>query len=994
MSLAASPNFEVDEPIINDAFEEPTRHWLIRKGERPTLVPTRRPAQYYWRPARLEPGVPPGGLLLKLDIVNRIRDERKRWRADGYPGATSVTRELLDYWERPQRDRKIIYAQREAAETIIFLKEAPLQYKQGLVVPRDDPNPAEGPEAYHGFERLGVKMATGTGKTTVMGLVAAWSILNHLADPRNRRYSDTILVLCPNVTIRERLAELDPKRGHASIYRIRDIVHPSRMLDLARGTVVVTNWHTLQPHAGNEVGGVTAAVVNKGPESDRVVVSRVLGPGALGKKNVLVFNDEAHHAYRIPPEPASPQQRLDDDFEEMDEEERREATVWVEGIDKLARERGVNFALDLSATPLIRNGPQAGRLFPWVVSDFGLVDAIECGLVKIPQLPIADPTGGEVPKYFNIWDWIVKEKLTMTERGGKRGAVKPEAVVAHAKLPLRILADDWRKTFQLWRDEAEAGHREHVPPVFIVVCRDTKLAAVVFDVLARKPAGEEALVPEFVNTDTEENTIRVDSKVAQEMESGSKSVEARRLRFLLDTIGRSKWPGDQIPEEWRLLAEELGIDPAKPPGRDVRCIVSVGMLTEGWDATTVTHIVGIRPFQSQLLCEQVVGRALRRAQWKDLKKEEVARIFGVPFEVVPFKAARPKGRGASDPSVHVHPRADREHLAIHFPRVARYVPLVRGRIVADWKNIPLRYLDPMETPNEVVVQGLSIDEKGQLTRAGVGKQARLGLDAARAAVRLQQLEFRLASKLTQSLAAGLSLSPNQVFPDVLSITRKYLQTKVIPKGGFQRVDLAFYEPWFNRAFEDLIQSLGSSDGDGIAELPVYELDRPEGSTFDVDFWTSRRVHETTKSHLNYAVADTARWEQAAAYHLDHSEHVISYAKNFDMGFTIPYTWKGERHDYHPDYLVRMGRDGKVVGTLILEVKGFLDERAMVSAQAANRWVGAVNRDGRYGRWDYAMCRDPAQLESYLALSAQDLAAGVAGGRARGALPELETFGDP
>lgn len=196
--LNNSPNFEVDQPIINDAYEEPARHWQIRKGEKPTLVEKRRAASYFFRPARLQPGIPPGGLPLKLEEVNRIRDERKRWRADGYPGATSVTRELLDYWERPERDRKIIFAQREAAEAIIFLKEAPMQYKQGLVIKRDDPNPGDGPESYHGFERLCVKMATGSGKTTVMGLIAAWSILNHRADPKNKTYSETILVLCPN----------------------------------------------------------------------------------------------------------------------------------------------------------------------------------------------------------------------------------------------------------------------------------------------------------------------------------------------------------------------------------------------------------------------------------------------------------------------------------------------------------------------------------------------------------------------------------------------------------------------------------------------------------------------------------------------------------------------------------------------------------------------------------------------------------------------------
>lgn len=734
---------------------------------------------------------------------------------------------------------------------------------------------------------------------------------------------------------------------------------------------------------------MSAAVVNKGDESERAVVNRVLGPGALGKKNLLVFNDEAHHAYRIPPQ-VTAEEKLDDEFEELDEVEMKEATVWVEGIDKVNRERGVNFALDLSATPLIRNGPDAGRLFPWVVSDFGLVDAIECGLVKIPQLPVATPSGREVPEYFNIWDWIVKEKLSAGERGGKRGNVKPEAILAHAKLPMKILADDWRKTFKEWKEQADAGQRPPVPPVYIVVCRDTKLAGVIFGALANPGKGEE-IAPEFVNADGEENTIRVDSKVVEEMESGSKNIESRRLRAILDTIGKARWPGDRVSEEWKTLANELGVDPLTPPGKSIRCIVSVGMLTEGWDATTVTHIVGIRPFQSQLLCEQVVGRALRRAQWNDLKVEEVARIFGVPFEVVPFKAARPKESGEKIESAHVFSRTDRENLSIPFPRVARYVPIVKGRITADWERIPPLFLDPMEVPNEVVVQGLSLDEKGQLTRSGVGAQRRLTLDAARATSRIQELEFKLASRVTQSLVATLKLPASHVFPDVLGLARRYIQTKVIPKGSYQRVDLALYEPWMVRAFDDLTQGLGSSDESGeVGEVPVLEIDRPEGNTFDVDFWTSRKVFATTKSHLNFAVADTDRWEQVAAYYLEQNDHVVAYAKNFDMGFGIPYVFKGERHDYVPDYLCRMSHEGIEVGTLILEVKGFMDERAMLTSAAARRWMLAVNRDGRFGRWEYAICRNPNEIDTILAISAEDLSRGIGSPRIRGGVSSLET----
>ncbi len=312
------------------------------------------------------------------------------------------------------------------------------------------------------------------------------------------------------------------------------------MDQLRRGTVIIGNWHVLQPQAGNQVGRDSARVVDRGEESDTALVKRVLGRRVGGKQNILVFNDEAHHAYRLRPLPgdAEVQDQLWTD-EEAEEAQAKEATVWVQGLDKIHRVRGINFCVDLSATPYYLNntGNDPGRPFPWVVSDFGLVDAIECGMVKIPQLPIQDSTGAEIPAYFNVWKWIVEKKLTAAEKGGKRGQISPKAVLKYAQTPIAQLAGLWRETFAAWRQDPAA---HPTPPVFIVVCRDTRLARVMYD----------------------------------------------------ETIGKPRWPNDRPPEEWLDIAEKLGADPFVPPGRDIRCIISVAMLTEGWDATTVTHIDG------------------------------------------------------------------------------------------------------------------------------------------------------------------------------------------------------------------------------------------------------------------------------------------------------------------------------------------------------------------------------------------------------------------
>jgi type III restriction enzyme len=381
-------------------------------------------------------------------------------------------------------------------------------------------------------------------------------------------------------------------------------------------------------------------------ESDASLINRVLGREVGGKQNVLVMNDEAHHAYRIKREAEAEDEAEVFGEEEEAEEFFKEATVWIEGLDKIQKLRGINFCVDLSATPyfLGRVGQATNRPFPWFVSDFGLIDAIEAGLVKIPQLAVRDNTGAAIPGYFNIWHWILPQ-LTPAERGGKRANPKPEAILKYAHHPIAMLGALWEKTREEWGQHRREDRR---PPVFILVCKNTQLANVVYDWLAndRGPAGIPPVKIESFHNNGVTNTILVHSKVVHETDAGQpQSDQTRWMRFTLDTVGKTTWPTDSIgrpiyPVGFEELANKLwGPDPPlHPPGRDVRCIVSVGMLTEGWDCSTVTHIVGLRPFMSQLLCEQVVGRGLRRADYVDFNeqgrlREEVAKVFGVPFEV-------------------------------------------------------------------------------------------------------------------------------------------------------------------------------------------------------------------------------------------------------------------------------------------------------------------------------------------------------------------------
>ena len=880
-------------------------------------------------------------------------------------------------------------------------------------------------------------MATGTGKTTVMGLLAAWSILNKLDSRGDKRFSDVVLVVCPNVTIRGRLRELDPRYGEASIYRIRDIVPPHRMERLQQGRVLVMNWHVFEPQGvkaageggrvlkagqavetvetirigpknttargsryltlesfGEQVAGKRLTVVGepkqdqagniisakvksvKYVESDTALMNRLLGREVGGKRNILVLNDEAHHAYRIHKDEDDEDGLYDDidDPDEEDEEEEffREATVWIEGLDRVNEMRGINVCVDLSATPYFmgRIGRQSGHPFPWVVSDFGLIDAIESGLVKIPQLAIRDSTGAEQAEYYNLWEFVLG-KMNARERGAKRASPKPEAVLKYAHTPIAMLAADWESTRKQW--EREKAER---PPVFIFACKNTAIAKVLYEWIAEGKATSDVPplgIDSFRNNNGTINTIRVDMKVVHETDTGeSKSDEMRWMRFTLDTVGKQQWPTELdgravYPDGFEELAKKLE-RPFHPPGRDVRCIVSVAMLTEGWDCQTVTHVVGLRPFQSQLLCEQVVGRGLRRASYDvnadGLLEEEVAKVFGVPFDFVPLKAS---GGKPKPPTTRHHVRAipAKGTYEIRFPRVDGYTQAVRNRVTVDWNELPSIAVDPMRIPPEVEMKASVPVNQGRPSLSGPGSLSSVTMNPYRQKCRVQQLAFDLATSLTRHYAAqpACELPPHVLFPQFLPIVRRYLDEKVNAVPPAERIDV-FCAPYYGWVVERLSVAVrGDATRGDPPEVPIYEANRDPGTTADVSFWTGRDVREVVKSHLNYVVADTAAWEQSAAFRIDRHRAVRAFVKNAGLGFGVPYLHNGQDHEFLPDFLIRL--EHKRDEYLILETKGFdpLDE---VKKAAGLRWCAAVNAEASFGRWQFKMARTVGEVDQLIA----------------------------
>lgn len=993
-------------PILCPPWEEPTRHWLYdtATGEA-SENPGRRPASYWYRTERT--GAAQLNLLAEeerddLPLVNALREDVRRWRGLGYEGATTVTKQLLAHWNRADRPRRLFFCQREALETIVYLVEILGSGRRPRFTPKlgvDDyqrllrreavsfiepssralyPTLADSPNepGLAPLVRLGCKMATGSGKTVVMAMTIAWAFCNRGRVPGDERFPGAALVVCPNLTIKDRLQVLRPERDD-NYYEAFDIVPSALMPELRKGRVLVANWHQFAPEGAHVEGGKSYAVVNKGEEGADAFARRVLGD-LYERGPIMVLNDEAHHAYRPKPvadgEPLSREERA----------EREEATVWVSGLDRINAACGVKFCVDLSATPFYLHGSgyAEGSPFPWLVSDFGLVDAIESGIVKIPRLPVATNTGRPTPEFFALWRHIT-DRLQPGERlpGGKP---KPEVVWREAEGALTTLASQWKERFE-YIQQASPG-QEHTPPVLIIVCDNTDIAELFYRNISgeetmavlgdepeeddeeedaptparrgKKPKtrtvyGTGKLFPElFSNREGFKPTLRIDSKLLAEAEAddaaANKKEAAERLREIVATVGKPGMPGEQV-----------------------RCVVSVQMLSEGWDANNVTHILGLRAFGSQLLCEQVVGRGLRRMDYtpdKDgLLTEEYVDVYGVPFSLIPFKGRETGATATEDrPKNHVKALTSRKHFELRFPVVEGYaLDLRRNLIKADVAAMELLELEPDRNPTAVYVKPQVAYDAGPVGIGGAFEVELQDREAYYASTHIQTIKFEIAREvvrlLTETPGAGrpkLAMrSRHQLFPQVYRVVDQYVRTKVRPRGCDMR-ELGL-ETYSRRTIERLLDAIEPDEGAGEPPLlPILNRYQRTGSTARVDFKTTRPCVQTQRSHIDQVVADTGSWEQAAVFQLEAATEVVAcYARNDHLELTIPYEYLGVPHSYVPDFLVRLTNGVN----LLLEIKGRETDQDRAKHQAAKRWVAAVNHWGEMGRWGHLVCRDPQVL---------------------------------
>lgn len=985
------------KPIINSPYEYPNAHWEMVDGL-PThkIISSRRRAEFITpipKPKKrkdqkskelFDESMGLGDGKQKYDpisIINELRTHVDAWRA--LPSerdwmVTPDTARLLKHWRHHEFNGiRPFFCQVEAVEVAIWLTEvAPqigsrgkkfLDYLKGA---SEDANP--------GLMRLALKLATGAGKTTVMSMLIAWQTVNAVRQSNSKKFTRGFLIVAPGLTIKDRLRVLQPNDPD-SYYQSREIVPGDMLPDLKRAKIVITNYHAFKLRERVEIsaGGRALLKGKRGQDLDTLetegqMLQRVM-PELMGMKNVMVINDEAHHCYREKPGDPEEDDLKGDEKKEADHN-KEAARLWISGLEIIAKKIGVNRILDLSATPFFLSGSgyAEGTLFPWSMSDFSLMDAIECGIVKLPRVPVADNIpGAEMPKFRELWKHIGSK---MPKKGrGQGGKLDPRSIPVELQTALEALYGHYEKTFKLWE---EAGIR--VPPCFIVVCNNTATSKLVYDYISgfqlEKDDGSSEIINGkfklFRNFDEHRNPLGIPKTLlidSEQLESGealdinfrdmASDEIARFRREIIERTGDQKQAENLTDQD--LLREVMNtVGKYGALGGNIRCVVSVSMLTEGWDANTVTHVLGVRAFGTQLLCEQVIGRALRRQSY-ELNEEnrfnvEYADVLGIPFDFT----AKPVVAPPQPPRETIQVKAvrpERDHLEIRFPRVTGYrVELPEDRLIAEFcedstLELTPDIVGPSITRNEGII-GESID----LNLVHTGD------------LRYSTLLMNLTKRLLETHWKDKDGQPQlHLFGQLKRIAKEWLDNYLICKGGTYPAQLMYLEladMACSRITMAITKAELERDGKIKAMLDPYN---PTGSTVHVNFNTSKTDRWETsplKSHINWVILDSD-WEGEFCRVAEGHERVISYVKNHSLGLEVPYRYGSETRKYRPDFIVHIDDGNEDPLNLIVEIKGYRREDAKEKKLTMDTyWIPGVNNLKSYGRWAFAEFTDVFEME--------------------------------
>ncbi len=872
-----------------------------------------------------------------LDQVNEIRCRVDAWRKAGYPGVTSVTSRLLDHWhDAAARQYPFYFCQLEAIETLIWRVEAAPEFKQGIFIQGDG----------GAWERLCNKMASGTGKTAVMAMIITWQVLNALTYPkRNKDFSRAIFIVAPGLTVKERLQVLLP--GGVENYYDAFNLCPSEAMrqKLNRMELLIENWHALMPLKQQE-----RSVVKKGKESDEAFTRRVLGKLAACR-DLVIINDEAHHAYRKPAEVKISKKDAEALGLDLDE-----ATRWIEGLDRIHKTRRVQRCFDLSATPFAPTGKtntEAG-LFDWIVSDFGLNDAIEGGLVKTPRVVIRDDALPNTKDYRSRLYHIYREAEVADDLNRK--AEPHEALPKLVQDAYTLLGADWRATLKQWH---EAGHTS--PPVMLTVCNRTETAARIEHYFRKGYA-------QWTELQAPARTLRVDSRVLEKAEVGESAGADRdyevKLKEIIESAGipeTRKAALREMKKEELLRAIVDNVGKRGTAGQDLQNVISVAMLSEGWDAKNVTHIMGLRAFTSQLLCEQVIGRGLRRVSHdmdeNGLFMPEYVNVFGVPLSIFQNAGEGGDAPPPPKPSTQIESLNERNTLEIRWPNVLRVDAVVRPLLDIDWDQVEPLTLDPAQTP-------ISAEIAPALNGATDWSKVHLiDLETLPEDFRLQRLTFKAARKAFEELRGRFSGNPEFLVVQMVRLVEQFLASGKLVIPSLFHQDPLRKRILFSLNIDQIVQHLLRYVDERNTERmePVFDEESPIGSTRAMRIWyTTKPCHSTAKSQISHMIADSA-WEQYAANLLEKNADVVAYAKNDHLGFQIYYLWNGARRRFVPDFLIRLG-GGK---TLVLEIKGEDSDQNRAKRAALDIWVKAVNAKGGFDAWAWDVVFQPAQIQDVI-----------------------------
>ena len=909
--------------IINSPYEYPLEHWKFSDSDTPPKrVDGRRSAGYLVSDPKAKKPYQDMGVFEPIPLVNKIRQRVDKWRDAGYPGITGVTKALLDHWQdTEQRERRFFFCQIEAIETLIWLVETPDSEKTGIDIEGDGGS----------FRRLCSKLATGTGKTVVMAMLIAWQVINRVTYPSDGRFSKNIFVVAPNLTVRERLSVLMPSEDK-NYYDEFDVVPVSLREKLAQARVLIRNWHALQWDS-EEAIKKKKSVDKRGVKSNNAYARDVLGDMAKAK-NIIVINDEAHHAWRI---------RAGSSIRGIKADEKKEATIWVGGLDRLHKAQGILTCFDFSATPFApgSNRTTQESLFKWIVSDFGLNDAIEAGLVKTPHIAIDDDTLADLKtnksRLYHIYsDSEVKADLN-------REARSHEPLPKLIKNAYVLLGADWDKVRKEWADAP-------TPPVMITVANRTETAERIAHAFRHKHITDSEL---FCNQD---GILHIDSKVLKKEEAMESSpTETDEGNQTPKAKATKKAKMETLREKVNTVGQE------GKPGEKIQNVISVDMLSEGWDAHTVTHIMGLRAFTSQLLCEQVVGRGLRRSSY-DVNEEtglfepEYVEVFGVPFTFLPHEKTNGPGSSGGGYKVTIQPLDSQREFAITWPNVIRIDRTYKHRLSVDWGKVDLLPIDATQII-EIVTMALTVADKPDISQI-----RDIDLEEFMRTNRKQTLIFKAAQSAYEEMKPDWKVPEPILVAELVRLAEQFINSdriEVKPKSYNQnelrrKLAIALEMTSVIRHFWGAIKQ----DNTEKTSL-VLDSNHPICSTGDMRPWrTGKPTKITKKSHINQCVFDS-RWEGFSTFQLDRNKMIDAWVKNDHIGFGVLYVHNGVLRRYYPDFIIRL----KSGLHLVLEVKGWQPDKSKNDEKHRymNEWVRAVNEDGKYGEWAFEIAEEPAEI---------------------------------